>query len=319
MGKNISSVLIIFLCLSSTVPVQAEWPKNLTASPAVNAEAAITYTAVTAGSYFTCALTAAGGVRCWGRNPIGGLGNGSFPNRQNNMPADVVGMESGVRQVSAGYGHICAVTTAGGVKCWGANNSGQLGDGTTTDRSVPVDVAGLTGGVSQVAAGSYFTCALMRNGRVKCWGENQFGQLGDGTMDQRNAPVDVVGLVDKVTQLAAGGFHICALTRAGGVKCWGSNQAGQLGDATATNRSTPVDVFGLETGIIQVQSGGVHTCAITLAGGVKCWGSNFSGQLGDGSTTDRSTPVAVTGLAGRIVQLATGTLHTCAAAVSGGV
>ncbi len=197
--------------------------------------------------------------------------------------------------VSSGDLHACAVTTSGSLKCWGHNGLGRLGDSTTTHRTTPVDVTGLTSGVAAVSSGASHTCAVTTSGGLKCWGRNSEGQLGDGTITGRSAPVDVAGLTTGAATVSSGASHTCAVTTLGGLKCWGRNNAGQLGDGTTTDRTTPVDVTGLTSGLAAVSAGELHTCAVTTSGGLKCWGWNSVGQLGDGTTTDRTTPVDVAG------------------------
>ncbi len=251
--------------------------------------------AIAAGSGFnmkTCALTGAGGMRCWGESTFGGLGNGSKTN--SSKPVDVVGLRRGVSAISVGGLQICAVTSAGGAKCWGNNSGGALGTGSTTNSDMPVDVAGLTSGIKAIGAGGGHTCALASGGGVKCWGSNTLGQLGNGsTTGTFLTPVDVAGLTSGVTAIAAGTNHTCALMTGGGVKCWGWNQDGQLGNGSTTDSRTSVDVVGLTSGVVAITAGGNHTCALTGAGKAKCWGSNQFGQLGNGSKKGSTKPVDV--------------------------
>lgn len=263
--------------------------------------------AVSAGGAFTCALLSSGGVRCWGSNFSGQLGDGTKTSRT--TPVDVIGLASGAYEVApaSGGSHVCALLTNGGVQCWG---SGQ---------STPVYITGMTSGVSAVATGSGHTCAILTAGDVKCWGVNFYGQLGDGTTTSSSTPVNVIGLASGVVAVAAGGNHTCALLTAGGVKCWGNNSGGQLGDGTTSSSPTPVSVTGLASAVIGISTGGSHTCALLNYGGVRCWGGNSSGQLGDGTTTSSAMPVDVTDLTSDVRLVSAGASHTCAVMTSGGV
>jgi len=247
----------------------------------------------------TCVLTTTGGVKCWGYNSLGNVGDGTTTNRAN--PVDVVGLTSGVAAISGSYssGAKCALTKAGGVKCWGANFDGQIGDGTTTRRLTPVDVDGLASGVKAISVGPSHACAITTLGGVKCWGNNTFGELGDGTTTNRMTPVDVSGLTIGVAAIATGSSYTCAVTTAGAVKCWGNNAYGQLGDGTRITRLFPVDVIGLSSGIADISSVQSHTCALTTGAGVKCWGYNYDAQLGDENPKiDSYIPVDVMGVSG---------------------
>lgn len=282
--------------------------------------------AITAAESHTCALTATGGVKCWGSNNYAELGNGTTI--QPWMPVDVTGLTSGVSAIAAGGSRACALMMSGGVKCWGFNDNGQLGDGGGGDpcgvgsvcRLTPVDVSGLTTGVNAISAGEFHTCALMASGGVKCWGLNQGGRLGDGTTIDRSTPVDVSGLTSGVIAISAGGSHTCALTTSSGIKCWGFNYYGQLGDGTTINRYTPVDVSGLTSSVSAISAGIVeHTCALMTSGGVKCWGYNGKGQLGDGTIMERHTPVDVSGLTNSVAAISAGMLYSCALMTSSGI
>lgn len=285
------------------------------------------FKSVSTGGYFSCGVLYTTGLKCWG----GYLGIGDGSQQDKNTPADVSGLSSGVSAVSSGGSHACALLDTGAVKCWGFNSSGQLGDGTTTNSLTPTDVSGLASGVTSIAAGGKSTCALLGTGGVKCWGENSKSQLGDGTINDRYSPVDVAGLQSNVTAITLGDDHGCALLNTGGVKCWGSNSKGKLGDGTTTNRSTPVDVTGLSTGVVSIVASGKkiiygtftqpdqHTCALLSNGGVKCWGENKQGQLGDGTALDRSTPVDVMTLSSGVTSIQVGDTHSCAQTQAGDV
>jgi alpha-tubulin suppressor-like RCC1 family protein len=261
--------------------------------------------AVAAHWAYNCALTIAGAVKCWGNDW----------SSDGHTPVEIVGLGSDIVAITVGL-HACALTRTGAVKCWGRNDSGQLGDGTTTTRSTPVAVSGLSSGIVAIAAGERHTCALTKSGAVKCWGSHADGVLGDGTTTDRHTPVDVPDLEAGVTAIAAGSRSTCALTQGGGVKCWG---AYQLGDGRTTNHLTPVAVSGLSSDVVAIAAGPDASCAVTRTGAAKCWGYNAWGQLGDGTTTSRLTPVPVFGLSSRVVAIAVGGAHACALIYTGGV
>jgi alpha-tubulin suppressor-like RCC1 family protein len=267
-------------------------------------------------SEYVCMVTAAGGVKCWGGNNAAQLGDGTTVNKF--IPTDVVGLTSGVKSVTTGNSHACALMTAGTVKCWGFNTNGQVGDGTTVSpRYSPVNVIGLANVVQITAAGAH-TCAVLSDHSAKCWGANNFGQLGDGTLTERNTPTTVSGFTNNVASIDASDNGTCVVTVTGGAKCWGNNSGGQLGNNTTTNSSIPVDVTGLTSGVLQISAALDHTCAITTAGGAKCWGGNTNGKLGDGTTTTRLTPVDVSGLTSGVAKISAGRNHTCAITTAGG-
>jgi alpha-tubulin suppressor-like RCC1 family protein len=273
--------------------------------------------AVAAGGQHTCAITPSGGVSCWGLNGSGQLGNGTTKN--SSVPVQVSGLSSGVAEIAAGGFHTCALTAGGDILCWGRNSRGQLGNGTTKNSSVPVQVSGLSSGVAEIAAGGFHTCALTAGGDVLCWGRNSRGQLGNGTTKKSSVPVQVSGLSSSVVEIAAGDAHTCALTAGGGVLCWGAGSFGELGNGAVKGSSTPVSVSGLGSGVAAVSTGGSHSCALTAGGGVLCWGLNTSGQLGNGTTENSSVPVGVSGLGSGVAAIAAGGYHTCARSSTGTV
>jgi alpha-tubulin suppressor-like RCC1 family protein len=206
-----------------------------------------TVISISAGWYHNCALMETREVECWGSNAYGQLGNGQSGTGRVDTPVLVQGLADDVVALAVGGGHNCVLTASHRVTCWGANNYGQLGDGTTTNRATPVDVVGLPGDVVAIAAGTGQTCALTTSGGMKCWGHDWYGELGDGTSGVGNIHpqlVDVQGLPSGVIAIAMGRFHTCALTEAGTVWCWGRNGFGELGDGTRARRPAAVPVLG---------------------------------------------------------------------------
>ncbi|NOK38261.1 kelch-like protein [Corallococcus exercitus] len=265
-------------------------------------------TRLAAGYGHTLALKQDGTLWAWGINDEGQLGDGTTTGRR--TPVQVQGL-TGVMAVAAGYGHTLALKQDGTLWTWGRNVEGQLGDGTnatTPRRSTPGRVPGLTG-VTAIAAGWVHAFALKQDGTFWAWGENSYGQLGDGSNTNRDAPVNVFGLTG-VTAIAAGYHHTLVLKQDGTLWAWGENSYGQLGDGTTGSPNQPLQVPGL-TGVTAIAAGERHTLALKQDGTVWAWGHNDAGQLGDGTLTNRLTPVRVQGLTG-ITAVAAGYHHTLA-------
>ncbi|MBN1441019.1 MAG: hypothetical protein JW929_16565 [Anaerolineales bacterium] len=214
--------------------------------------------------------------------------------------------------LAAGSAHTCMIADKGAIRCWGNNQSGQLGNATTGKASLPVETGAVPGGAAALAAGKNHTCALSAGGEVYCWGANGRGQLGDGTSDDRAVPAPVAGLQEKTVMLAAGDSFTCALSESGTVRCWGWNAEGQLGDGGEGDRSLPVGVSGLGGGIRSIAAGKAHACALRGTGGVACWGRGYEGQLGDGLRKASRTPVDVSGLRDGAEAVAAGGTYSCA-------
>ena len=257
---------------------------------------------VSAGGHHTCAISSFNGY-CWGDNTFGQLGDGTTV--ASAIPVVVAAVPQ-ILRISAGATQTCGGEVRPGnpsnfpLLCWGDNSFGQLGDGTKNNSSIPVFVFGDTDAVS---ASTHFSCS---NGgsSVICWGDNSVGQLGNGTLVSSTTPVAVTGGFDFLT-ISSGEQHSCSVTNSFGnpiAYCWGDNSFGQLGDGTTTGRTAPVAVTG-GVSFFALSAGGRHSCGISGpftasapgSGPAYCWGDNSYGQLGNGTTTNSSVPVLVTG------------------------
>jgi alpha-tubulin suppressor-like RCC1 family protein len=262
----------------------------------------LSFLKVAVGEYHSCGLTTGKRAYCWGYGVQGQLGNGTRTAAQRS-PVPVSGGMS-FEEISAGDSHTCGVRkllllgqTTYRAYCWGINHSGQIGNGTTTNALTPVLVSG-GHSFNRVSAGGFNTCALTSGtNKAYCWG-NGGHKIGDGStsLANRTRPVAVASTL-AFRQISAGGTHACALVmdRSQRILCWGTNYYGQLGDGTLTHRSSPVIVQG-GLRFIQISAGLHTTCGVTsLLNQAYCWGLNSAGQLGDGTTVNRSVPRAVRG------------------------
>lgn len=261
---------------------------------------------ITAGLSHTCALLQNRTARCWGHGSLGQLGNGSFATSQ--VPVQVSGL-SNLEAISAGAHHTCA-STLGSIFCWGLNDHGQLGNGSFANSSSPTAVVGGIGGATAISGGWGHTCAILTSTNVACWGWNDVGQLANPGASM-NTPFPVMANGATGAQLiTAGNDHTCVVG-GGPLRCWGYNFAGQLGTGfVGGSSSSPVTVVGIGS-VNAVAAGGNHTCARELAGQVRCWGQNNSGQLGNGNTVTSASAVGVSGL-GSALGVTVGGSHSCA-------
>jgi alpha-tubulin suppressor-like RCC1 family protein len=289
----------------------------------VKVSGGISFTQLAGGGAHTCGLTGDGSAYCWGSNGRGRLGDNSIANRVAPVP---VATDLKFVSIDAGASHTCALTGDGTAYCWGANDRGQLGDGTTNARLVPQAV---TGGHTfrLITTGGFdigHTCGLTDAAKAYCWGDNERGQLGNGSggferedLDPHPVPAPVVGAPTFASLTAGLGRHTCGFTDAGAAYCWGENPFGALGDGSVGDRAPPVPVSG---GLVflQLVAGGFlgHTCGLISGGTAYCWGDNERGQVGDNTTDDRLEPAAVFGGLS-FSSLDAGFRHTCGLATSG--
>ena len=226
-------------------------------------------TAIATGDQHACAILRGGSVECWGDDYYGQLGNStSGPGVFSSVPVSVTGLLSGVTAITGGDSHTCAITSAGAAYCWGYNAEGQLGNGVTTNDSVPVPVSGLSSGVSSISAGYDHTCALSSVGAAECWGDNAYGELGDGTTTDRSSPVAVDGLPTGLGGITSGYDDTCVLTSTGGVDCWGYNGYDELGNDTTAYSEVPltIPVEAFDTVTFDSEGGSAEGALVNLDG-----------------------------------------------------
>ncbi|SEU39323.1 RCC1 domain-containing protein, partial [Stigmatella erecta] len=288
-----------------------------------------TATKIVTGYSHTCALMDTGLVRCWGNNQYGQLGYNTTQHVGDGEAIasyGYVNVGGIVVKLAAGDNHTCALMDTGKVRCWGLNNSGQLGYGNTQnvgDNEQPWSVGDVNvgGTVKDIVAGWGHTCALMDTGKVRCWGYNGYGQLGYGhtnSIGDNELPMTAgdINVGGNVLQLSANYYATCALLTTGFVRCWGYNGYGQLGYGHTNTVSVPANAGDVSTGgkVLQVSAGLYHTCALLSSGGIKCWGHGAEGRLGYGNTSNQYAPPGPTvDLDGATAyQVTAGGNHTCA-------
>jgi alpha-tubulin suppressor-like RCC1 family protein len=314
-GTNLTCALLsnkTIKCWGNTGGGQAGDTDSTSRTTPVTVSGISTATAVSGGGRNSCALLIDKTIQCWGYNYYGQLGDNSTT--YSSTPVTVSGISNAIA-VSNGSNHTCALLSDGTIKCWGQNGDwGQLGDNSTTNRMTPVTVSGVSNAIAITVSKASHTCALLSDGTIKCWGLNNYGQLGDNSTTNRMTPVTVPG-ISSATAVSAGHDHTCALLSDSTIKCWGLDSWGQLGDGDPNaNSTTPVTVSGISTAIA-VTSGRSHTCALLSNNTTQCWGYNYYGQLGDNSrileVQQRNTPVTVSGISNAIA-ISAGDYHNCA-------
>ncbi len=252
------------------------------------APVALSFHQVSAGDLHSCGLTSDNRAYCWGHNWAGQLGDGTRTDHLTPMP---VVTEQRFRQISAGWATTCAITTDSRAYCWG-KNGGQIGDGTSQERWTPTPVATTTR-FRQIATGQDHTCAVGYDDLLPyCWGDNHYGQLGEGSQNPHLTPLAAAGKL-RMREVHTAAYHSCGVTTGNVPYCWGWNESGQIGQSTpGTYHTTPTRVRG---GLLfrTMTTGWYHSCGVTTGSRVYCWGRGLEGQIGDGTTTTRFAPRAV--------------------------
>jgi alpha-tubulin suppressor-like RCC1 family protein len=248
---------------------------------------------VSTGFLHTCALKSDGTLWCWGCTDSAQLGDGVVDKDAGvPSPKQVTALGTDVAEVRVGGRHSCARKTDGTLWCWGDNENGQIGDGSTgPPQTAPAQVTALATATARIAAGDQHTCALKNDGTLWCWGRNVEGQLGDRSNTDRADPVQITSLGSEVAEVTAGTWHTCARKTDGTLWCWGSNLIGELGNGSTADRNTPAQVAALGQDVRALACGERHSCAVKTDGTLWCWGSAMDGQLGTGKTDDSTVPV----------------------------
>ena len=261
--------------------------------------------------YHSCGILTSQQSFCWGRNNYGQLGIGS--SEEHYRPTEIA-EDLPLETIEGGFQHSCSITSLGTIKCWGRNNYGQLGTGNGADQLLPTDISTQLNWVD-IAAGSYHTCAIANSDRIYCWGLNQFGQLGNGTTVDRNNPHELTEQ-DFWTKISAGLYHTCAINQAGEAYCWGLNDQKQLGSERNQSQWPYPDKVKTLNLWTDISAGRSHTCGLNDTRQAFCWGDNEYGQLGDSSQNDRPSPVPVNGNH-TWKDIEAGVYHTCGVTISG--
>lgn len=275
---------------------------------------------VAAGGLNTCARRTDGTLWCWGGNSHGQLGNGETSFQSTPTPVQVLALGEAVRSVAVAFRYTCAIDTDRSLWCWGANYYGQLGIGNPSDQPTtgPTRVGSLGSDVVQISAGQGHACARKTDGTLWCWGNSDLGELGDGTLIGKASPGQVQALGHDVSSVSVGDFHVCAIKNDNSLWCWGANSTGELGTSyhqacgNHLCNPAPTRVDSLGTDVAEVAVGSGHTCARKFDGTVWCWGWNYFGAVGDGTTTDRHSPIQVDALGAEVSGIVAGFHSSCA-------